>query len=246
MVHQLLRLLGAPLDDLAARPPAERSCEDDAAEQLSPAAADLLLNPAWTSAAIGAPATAAAAFHASERSPPAAGTLPLQLLAACAWPAHPTSCAGRTGRAQHVPLPVPDWLRLGPLTLDGAQPSLAHPFQHLSMSWFQVAAPAARSVCCAVPAWSELRRVLGSRLRGALQCNVNRTWLSKMAELTASSSGDMTTRPRSALPVSASERFITASRPLYLHSHAKRSRLNRTNMHAEACLTDNAVRWRLQ
>ena len=33
--------------------PGERSFEDDAAEQLSPAAAGLLLNPAWTSAAIG-------------------------------------------------------------------------------------------------------------------------------------------------------------------------------------------------
>ena len=53
MVRQLLGLLGAAVEASPAGQPGERSFEDDAAEQLSPASADLLLNPAWTSAAIG-------------------------------------------------------------------------------------------------------------------------------------------------------------------------------------------------
>ena len=64
MVHRLLGLLGVPLGDCALSPAGERGYEEDAAEHLSPAAADLLLNPSWTSAAMGAlPVTGTRLLH---------------------------------------------------------------------------------------------------------------------------------------------------------------------------------------
>ena len=37
-----------------------------------------------------------------------------------------------------MPLPVPEWVHLGRLFPDAAQPHLAHPFHSLTTRWFQV------------------------------------------------------------------------------------------------------------